>query len=151
MHVAILSGHRAVPNPGMMGGSAGELGRNAIRRNDGRIEAGEAVEIVTPTGAGGEGGLPAGAPLPQLAGEGGAERRMGYGPLRRRQPQCTTVTANLCRRIPAFHTPSGLRPPSPLRREGEPADAYNPMKSLANSTYVSDRLKVKKFPTPEPA
>ncbi len=79
MHVAILSGHRAVPNPGMMGGSAGELGRNAIRRNDGRIEAGEAVEIVTPTGAGGEGGLPAGAPLPQLAGEGGAERRMGAG------------------------------------------------------------------------
>ncbi len=63
MHVAILSGHRAVPNPGMMGGAPGELGRNAIRRNDGRVEilpgcaqteveAGEAVEIVTPTGGG---------------------------------------------------------------------------------------------------
>ena len=63
MHVAILSGHRAVPNPGMMGGEPGELGRNSIRRNDGRIEilpgcaqteveAGEAIEIVTPTGGG---------------------------------------------------------------------------------------------------
>ena len=47
----------------MMGGSPGELGRNSVRRNDGRIEtlpgcaetrveAGEAVEIVTPTGGG---------------------------------------------------------------------------------------------------
>jgi N-methylhydantoinase B/oxoprolinase/acetone carboxylase alpha subunit len=42
---------------------AGQLGRNSVRRNDGRIEllpgcvetrveAGEAVEIVTPTGGG---------------------------------------------------------------------------------------------------
>jgi 5-oxoprolinase (ATP-hydrolysing) len=63
MSAATLSGHRAVPNPGMMGGSEGELGRNSVRRNDGRIEilpgcaetyveAGEAVEIVTPTGGG---------------------------------------------------------------------------------------------------
>jgi 5-oxoprolinase (ATP-hydrolysing) len=63
MQVAILSGHRAVPNLGAMGGAPGELGRNAISRNDGRIEilpgcaqtsveAGEAVEIVTPTGGG---------------------------------------------------------------------------------------------------
>ncbi|MGA8713004.1 MAG: hydantoinase B/oxoprolinase family protein, partial [Roseiarcus sp.] len=63
MNVAMLSGHRAVPNPGAMGGDAGELGRNSIRRNDGRIEilpgcaqtdveAGEAIEIVTPTGGG---------------------------------------------------------------------------------------------------
>ena len=63
MSAAILSGHRAVPNPGMMGGSPGELGRNSVRRNDGRveilagcaethIEAGEAIEIVTPTGGG---------------------------------------------------------------------------------------------------
>ena len=63
MRVAILSGHRRVPNPGMMGGEPGELGRNTIRRNDGRIEilpgcaqteveAGEAVEIITPTGGG---------------------------------------------------------------------------------------------------
>jgi 5-oxoprolinase (ATP-hydrolysing) len=47
----------------MMGGSAGELGVNSVRRNDGRVEilpgcaetkveAGEAVEIVTPTGGG---------------------------------------------------------------------------------------------------
>ncbi len=63
MHVAILSGHRVAPNPGTMGGDPGELGRNSIRRNDGRIEilpgcaetkveAGEAIEIVTPTGGG---------------------------------------------------------------------------------------------------
>ena len=63
MQAAILSGFRAVANPGMMGGSEGELGRNSVRRNDGRIEtlpgcaetkveAGEAVEIVTPTGGG---------------------------------------------------------------------------------------------------
>jgi 5-oxoprolinase (ATP-hydrolysing) len=63
MQAAILSGFRAVANPGMMGGSPGELGRNSVRRNDGRIEilpgcaetkveAGEAIEIVTPTGGG---------------------------------------------------------------------------------------------------
>ena len=63
MQAAILCGHRAVPNPGAMGGSEGELGRNSVRRNDGRIEilpgcaetkleAGEAIEIVTPTGGG---------------------------------------------------------------------------------------------------
>lgn len=59
--VEILSGHRIVPNPGTMGGAPGALGPNSIRRNDGRIEilpgcaqtqveAGEAIEIVTPTG-----------------------------------------------------------------------------------------------------
>ncbi len=63
MQAAILSGFRAVANPGMMGGEPGELGRNSVRRNDGRIEilpgcaetkveAGEAVEIITPTGGG---------------------------------------------------------------------------------------------------
>jgi len=63
MQAAILSGFRAVANPGMMGGEPGEVGRNSVRRNDGRIEtlpgcaetkleAGEAVEIVTPTGGG---------------------------------------------------------------------------------------------------
>ncbi len=63
MQAAILSGHRAAPNPGTLGGEPGELGRNAVRRNDGRIEilpgcaethleAGEAIEIVTPTGGG---------------------------------------------------------------------------------------------------
>ena len=63
MQAAILSGFRDVANPGMMGGSPGELGRNSVRRNDGRIEAlpgcaetrveaGEAVEIITPTGGG---------------------------------------------------------------------------------------------------
>ncbi len=66
MQAAILSGHRAAPNPGTLGGEPGELGRNAVRRNDGRIEilpgcaethleAGEAIEIVTPTGGMGEG------------------------------------------------------------------------------------------------
>ena len=55
--------HRAVANPGMMGGDPGELGRNSVRRKDGRIEilpgcaethveAGEAIEIATPTGGG---------------------------------------------------------------------------------------------------
>ena len=57
--------------------------------------------------------------LPQLAGEGGAKRRMGCGPLVRPKSACTNVTANLRRTIPAFRTPSGLRPPSPLRGEGE--------------------------------
>jgi len=63
MQAAILSGHRAVANPGAMGGEPGELGVNSVRRNDGRIEilpgcaethveAGEAIEIVTPTGGG---------------------------------------------------------------------------------------------------
>jgi 5-oxoprolinase (ATP-hydrolysing) len=63
MSVAILSGHRAVPNPGAIGGSEGELGLNSVRRNDGRteivpgcaetkVETGEAIEIVTPTGGG---------------------------------------------------------------------------------------------------
>jgi 5-oxoprolinase (ATP-hydrolysing) len=47
----------------MEGGEPGELGRNVVRRNDGRmeelpgcaqtaLEAGEAIEIVTPTGGG---------------------------------------------------------------------------------------------------
>ena len=51
-------------DPGMAGGEPGELGRNIVRRNDGRhrgscpavrrpmLEAGEAIEIVTPTGGG---------------------------------------------------------------------------------------------------
>ncbi|HXZ18284.1 MAG TPA: hydantoinase B/oxoprolinase family protein, partial [Roseiarcus sp.] len=56
-------GHRVVPNAGARGGKPGELGVNSVRRNDGRIEilpgsaqteveAGEAIEIVTPTGGG---------------------------------------------------------------------------------------------------
>ena len=63
MSAAILSGHRTNPNFGVGGGEPGELGRNSVRRNDGRIEilpgaaqteleAGEAIEIVTPTGGG---------------------------------------------------------------------------------------------------
>jgi hypothetical protein len=44
--------------------------------------------------------------LPQLAGEGGAQRRMGCGPLLRRQTACTNVTANLRSKRPAFRTPS---------------------------------------------
>ena len=63
MEAAILSGHRRVPTFGLDGGAPGELGRNAVRRKDGRIEplagcdqtvveAGEAVIIVTPTGGG---------------------------------------------------------------------------------------------------
>ena len=63
MDLAILSGHRRVPNFGVDGGEAGELGRNFVRRLDGRLEklegcdqtkleAGEAVIIETPTGGG---------------------------------------------------------------------------------------------------
>ena len=63
MDLALLSGHRRVPNFGMEGGGIGELGANSLRRADGRIEAidgcaqtvleaGEAVELVTPTGGG---------------------------------------------------------------------------------------------------
>ncbi|MBP0447617.1 hydantoinase B/oxoprolinase family protein [Roseomonas sp. SSH11] len=63
MEVAILAGHREVPPPGLLGGEAGELGQNLVRRLDGRVEklpgcarsalkAGEAVTIVTPTGGG---------------------------------------------------------------------------------------------------
>ena len=63
MDLALLTGHRHVPNFGMRGGEAGELGHNLVRRKDGRVEelegcaqtvleAGETIEIVTPTGGG---------------------------------------------------------------------------------------------------
>jgi 5-oxoprolinase (ATP-hydrolysing) len=63
MELALLTGRRRVRSFGMEGGEPGELGRNIVRRNDGRIEelagcaqtvleAGEAIEIVTPTGGG---------------------------------------------------------------------------------------------------
>ncbi len=63
MDLALLTGHRRVPNFGVAGGEVGELGRNLVRRNDGRIEelkgcdqtvleAGEAIIIKTPTGGG---------------------------------------------------------------------------------------------------
>ena len=63
MDCAILSGHRRVRPFGMAGGEAGEVGRNLVRRLDGRLEelggcdetvlqAGEAITIVTPTGGG---------------------------------------------------------------------------------------------------
>jgi len=63
MDLALLTGHRRVPNFGMEGGDVGELGHNFVRHVDGSREelpgctqtvlgAGEAVEIVTPTGGG---------------------------------------------------------------------------------------------------
>ena len=63
MELALLSGHRRVPNPGTAGGAPGELGRNLVRRLDGHLEtlagcdqttllAGEAVTVITPTGGG---------------------------------------------------------------------------------------------------
>ena len=63
MDLALLTGHRRVENFGVDGGEPGALGRNVVRRNDGRreelpgcaqtvLEAGEAIEIVTPTGGG---------------------------------------------------------------------------------------------------
>jgi 5-oxoprolinase (ATP-hydrolysing) len=67
MDCTILSGHRRVRPFGLAGGEAGEVGENAARRKDGRVEklqgcdatvidAGEAVIIQTPT-AGGYGPL----------------------------------------------------------------------------------------------
>ncbi len=63
MDCAILSSCRRVRPFGSDGGEAGELGRNTVRRLDGReealgacdqtvLEAGEAVTVVTPTGGG---------------------------------------------------------------------------------------------------
>jgi 5-oxoprolinase (ATP-hydrolysing) len=63
MDLALLTGHRRVQNFGVDGGQSGELGRNVVRRHDGRreelagcaqtaLEAGDAIEIVTPTGGG---------------------------------------------------------------------------------------------------
>jgi 5-oxoprolinase (ATP-hydrolysing) len=63
MECAILSSHRRVPPFGVKGGGPGEVGRNSVRRLDGRVEmlggcdqttvqAGEAVTIITPTGGG---------------------------------------------------------------------------------------------------
>jgi 5-oxoprolinase (ATP-hydrolysing) len=63
MDCALLSGHRRIRPFGLAGGEPGEVGRNSVRRNDGRIEelkgcdqtvvdAGEAVTIQTPTGGG---------------------------------------------------------------------------------------------------
>ncbi len=63
MDCAILSSCRRVRPFGSQGGEPGELGRNSVRRLDGReeplgacdqtvLEAGEAVTVVTPTGGG---------------------------------------------------------------------------------------------------
>jgi 5-oxoprolinase (ATP-hydrolysing) len=63
LEAAILSGRRRVAGFAMEGGEQGRPGRNIVRRLDGRLEelpgcaqtvleAGEAIEIVTPTGGG---------------------------------------------------------------------------------------------------
>jgi len=63
MDCTILSGHRRVRPFGLAGGEAGEIGENAVRRNDGRVEklagcdatvidAGEAIIIQPPTAGG---------------------------------------------------------------------------------------------------
>ena len=63
MELAILSGRRRVASFGVAGGELGALGRNIVRRADGAredlpgcaqtvLDAGEAIEIVTPTGGG---------------------------------------------------------------------------------------------------
>jgi len=63
MDCAILSSCRRVRPFGSQGGAPGEVGRNLVRRLDGRVEAlrgcdqtvlqpGEAITIVTPTGGG---------------------------------------------------------------------------------------------------
>ena len=63
MECAVLASHRRVAPFGIEGGEAGEVGRNPVRRLDGRIEElpgcmqtvlqpGEAITIITPTGGG---------------------------------------------------------------------------------------------------
>ena len=63
MECTILSGHRRVPPFGLAGGENGHVGKNAVRRKDGRIEelkgcaatvldSGEAIIIQTPTAGG---------------------------------------------------------------------------------------------------
>jgi 5-oxoprolinase (ATP-hydrolysing) len=63
MNCTILSGHRRIPPFGLAGGKPGEVGENAVRRRDGRVEklrgcdetaiaAGEAIIIRTPTAGG---------------------------------------------------------------------------------------------------
>ncbi len=63
MECTILSGHRRVPPFGLAGGGDGQIGENAVRRSDGRIErlegcdatvidVGEAIIIRTPTAGG---------------------------------------------------------------------------------------------------
>ena len=63
MTVAVLSGHRVTPPPGLDGGAPGGLGRTRILRNDGRIEelasadkrdmkAGDTYWLETPGGGG---------------------------------------------------------------------------------------------------
>jgi 5-oxoprolinase (ATP-hydrolysing) len=63
MDCTILSGHRRVRPFGLAGGEAGQIGENAVRRKDGRIEklegadatvidAGEAIIIQPPTAGG---------------------------------------------------------------------------------------------------
>jgi 5-oxoprolinase (ATP-hydrolysing) len=63
MECTILSGHRRVPPFGLARGEDGQVGENAVRRNDGRVEglsgcdatvldAGEAIIIQTPTAGG---------------------------------------------------------------------------------------------------
>jgi 5-oxoprolinase (ATP-hydrolysing) len=63
MDCTILSGHRRVRPFGLAGGEAGEIGENAVRRNDGRVEklagadatvidAGETIIIQPPTAGG---------------------------------------------------------------------------------------------------
>ncbi len=63
MDCAILSSHRRVPPPGLIGGESGDCGATFVRRGDGGLEeldgadqtvleAGEAVIVRTPTGGG---------------------------------------------------------------------------------------------------
>jgi len=63
MECTILSGHRRVPPFGLAVGEDGQVGKNAVRRKDGRVEelkgcdatvldAGEAIIIQTPTAGG---------------------------------------------------------------------------------------------------
>ena len=63
MTAAILSDHRRIAPFGLLGGAPGKVGRNSIRRADGRVEtvgatavaemaAGDAFVIETPGGGG---------------------------------------------------------------------------------------------------
>ncbi|HXV73919.1 MAG TPA: hydantoinase B/oxoprolinase family protein, partial [Sphingomonadales bacterium] len=63
MDMAILSGHRKIPPPGLAGGAAGRRGKNVILRRNGeserllgaaaaKLEAGDVIVIETPGGGG---------------------------------------------------------------------------------------------------
>src|SRR5208282_2056782 len=83
------------------------------------------------------------APLPQLAWEGGAQRRMGCGPLQRRRADCTTGAAKLLQTAPCF--PHPIRPSATFPAFAEKG---NPPTASARGARVrrrpSERLSIER-------